>query len=83
MAVCLGRAGRGHNVRTLGWPIQLAYHVDGLSFLFAFMAAGIGAAVLLYSVGYMAHEKGTTRFYSFVLIFIAGMIHLVYTPIYF
>lgn len=60
-------------------PIQIAYHIDGLGFLFALMAAGIGSAVLLYSVGYMEKEKGTTRFYSLVLIFIAGLIHLVYT----
>ncbi len=60
-------------------PIQLAYHIDGLSFLFALMGAGIGSAVLLYSVGYMEKEKGATRFYSLVLIFIAGLIHLVYT----
>jgi multicomponent Na+:H+ antiporter subunit A len=60
-------------------PIQLAYHVDALSLLFALMSAGIGAAVLLYSVGYMDSEKGTTRFYSLMLLFIAGMIHLVYT----
>jgi hypothetical protein len=43
------------------------------------MGAGIGSAVLLYSVGYMEKEKGATRFYSLVLIFIAGLIHLVYT----
>ncbi len=60
-------------------PIQLAYHIDGLGFLFALMGAGIGSAVLLYSVGYMEKEKGTTRFYSLVLTFIAGLIHLVYT----
>jgi len=60
-------------------PIQLVYHVDGLSLLFALMAAAIGAAVLLYSVGYMEEEKGTTRFYALVLLFIAGLIHLVYT----
>jgi formate hydrogenlyase subunit 3/multisubunit Na+/H+ antiporter MnhD subunit len=39
-------------------PIQLAYHVDGLSLLFALMAVGIGTAVLLYSIGYMESEKG-------------------------
>jgi multicomponent Na+:H+ antiporter subunit A len=60
-------------------PIQLAYHIDGLSFLFALMAAGIGSAVLLYSVAYMEGDKAATRFYSFVLIFIAGLIHLVYS----
>ena len=60
-------------------PLQLAYHVDGLSLLFALMATGIGSAVLLYSVAYMDREKGTTRFYALMLIFIAGLIHLVYT----
>jgi len=60
-------------------PIQLAYRVDGLGFLFALIGAGIGSAVLLYAVNYMEKEKGTTRFYCLVLIFIAGLIHLVYT----
>jgi NADH:ubiquinone oxidoreductase subunit 5 (subunit L)/multisubunit Na+/H+ antiporter MnhA subunit len=60
-------------------PIQLAYHVDGLGFFFALMASGIGAAILLYAVSYMEHEKGTTRFYALILLFIAGLIHLVYT----
>jgi multicomponent Na+:H+ antiporter subunit A len=74
-------SGRALDVTLGRWdgPIQLAYHVDGLSLLFALMAAGIGAAVLLYSVGYMESEKGATRFYSLMLLFIAGMIHLVYT----
>lgn len=74
-------AGRVFDLTFGHWdgPIQIAYHVDGLGFLFALMGAGIGSAVLLYSVGYMEKEKGTTRFYSLVLIFIAGLIHLVYT----
>jgi multicomponent Na+:H+ antiporter subunit A len=74
-------AGRAFDLTFGHWdgPIQLAYHIDGLSFMFALMGAGIGSAVLLYSVGYMEKEKGATRFYSLVLIFIAGLIHLVYT----
>lgn len=60
-------------------PIQLAYRIDGLGFFFALMGAGIGTAVLLYAVAYMEHERGTTRFYSIMLTFIAGLIHLVYT----
>lgn len=73
-------AGRTFDVTFGRWdgPIQLAYHVDGLGFLFALMAAGIGTAVLLYSVDYMAGEKGATRFYALVLLFIGGLIHLVY-----
>lgn len=67
--------------RLLAWdgPATLAYHVDGLSFLFALMAAGIGAAILLYSVACMADDPAATRFYTLMLVFIAGLIHLVYT----
>lgn len=60
-------------------PVRLTYHVDGLSLLFALMGAGIGAAVLLYAVSYMEDERATTRFYSLVLLFIGGLVHLVYT----
>ena len=74
-------AGHAFDIKFGHWdgPIQLAYRVDGLSFLFALMAVGIGSAVLLYAVSYMEEEKGATRFYCLVLIFIAGLIHLVYT----
>jgi NADH:ubiquinone oxidoreductase subunit 5 (subunit L)/multisubunit Na+/H+ antiporter MnhA subunit len=74
-------AGRVFDITFGRWdgPIQLSYHIDGLGFLFALMGAGIGSAVLLYGVNYMEHEKSTTRFYSLVLIFIAGLIHLVYS----
>ncbi len=60
-------------------PVSLAYHVDGLSVMFALMATGIGAAVLLYSIGYMASDPAATRFYSFMLVFIAGLVQLVYS----
>jgi NADH:ubiquinone oxidoreductase subunit 5 (subunit L)/multisubunit Na+/H+ antiporter MnhA subunit len=73
-------AGRPLEAALGAWdgPIQLAYRVDGLSFLFALLGTGLGAAVLLYAVGYMEHEAGTTRFYALVLLFIAGFVHLVY-----
>ncbi len=57
-------------------PVQ--YHLDGLSLLFALMATGIGTAILLYCVGYMAHEASVTRFYVLLLTFIAGLVSLVY-----
>lgn len=64
----------------LDWDIGvgLAYHVDGLSVLFMLMGAGIGGAILLYSVRYMEHEaEGTTRFYALMLAFIGGLALLV------
>ena len=74
-------AGKVIDFRLAHWdgPAQFAFHVDGLSFLFAAMGAGIGTAVLFYAVAYMEEEKGTTRFYCLVLIFITGLINLVYT----
>ncbi len=60
-------------------PLALVLHVDALSLLFAFMATGIGALVLLYSIDYMAHEVSTTRFYSIILAFIAGLVVLTYS----
>jgi len=59
--------------------ISLAFHVDGLSIIFALMATGIGAAILLYCTRYMAHEEGTTRFYALMLLFIAGLVGLVFS----
>ncbi len=53
-------------------------HIDGLSLLFALMATGIGSAILLYCIRYMAHEpQGVTRFYALMLTFIAGLLGLV------
>ena len=56
----------------------MAYRIDGLAMLFILMATGIGTAILLYCIGYMAHEsEGTTRFYTLMLVFIAGLVNLV------
>ncbi len=66
-------------LNTWDGPFFLDYRVDGLSLLFALIATGIGAAVLLYSIAYMEHEPAATRFYGLVLLFIAGMVHLVYS----
>ncbi len=59
--------------------LALVLHVDALSVLFAFMGASIGALVLLYSIGYMAHDKAATRFYCTMLVFIGGFIGLVFS----
>jgi proton-translocating NADH-quinone oxidoreductase chain N len=60
--------------------IPMQYHVDGLSLIFALMATGIGSAILLYCIDYMSHEKeGLTRFYVLMLIFITGLVNLVFS----
>jgi multicomponent Na+:H+ antiporter subunit A len=58
--------------------ISLRFHLDGLSLVFVLMATGIGTAILLYCVRYMAGEReGTTRFYALMLTFMAGLVSLV------
>jgi NADH:ubiquinone oxidoreductase subunit 5 (subunit L)/multisubunit Na+/H+ antiporter MnhA subunit len=78
--VRLVQAGQAVDVNVLGWdgPLALVFHVDALSVLFAFMGALLGAFVLLYSVGYMAHDRSATRFFCLMQIFIGGFIGLVY-----
>ena len=75
------RLGQAVELNLFQWdsPLALVLHVDALSVLFAFMGSSIGALVLLYSIGYMAHDKAATRFYSSMLIFIGGFIGLVYS----
>ncbi len=75
------RNGQAIELRPLAWdgPLALVLHVDALSVLFAFMGACIGGLVLLYSIGYMAHDKSATRFYATMLVFIGGFIALVYS----
>jgi multicomponent Na+:H+ antiporter subunit A len=58
--------------------VSLRFHLDGLSLVFVLMATGIGTAILLYCVRYMAGEReGTTRFYALMLTFMAGLVSLV------
>lgn len=75
------RAGGALDVHLGTWdgPLALALHVDALSVLFGLMAGGIGALVLLYSIGYMAHDRAATRFYCLMLLFIGGFMGLVFS----
>lgn len=73
------RAGQAIHTNLTSWdgPLALVFHVDALSVLFAFMGALLGFIVLLYSIGYMAHDTAATRFYCTMLLFIGGFMGLV------
>ena len=75
------KAGRAVDLTVLHWDglLDLVFHVDALSVFFALMGTGLGAFVLLYSIGYMAHDKAATRFYASMLIFIGGFVGLVFS----
>lgn len=67
------------SLRPWDGPLTVVLHVDALSSLFACMGTSLGAIVLLYSIGYMAHDRAATRFYATMLLFIAGFVALVYS----
>ena len=75
------QSGQAFDLNLGGWDgaLSMAFHVDALSVLFALMGTGIGGFVLLYSIGYMAHDKSATRFYATMLVFIAAFVGLVYS----
>ena len=75
------RSGQAIELNLFQWdsPLALVLHVDALSILFASMGSCIGSLVLLYSIGYMAHDKAATRFYCTMLLFIGGFIGLVFS----
>ena len=58
--------------------LEFSVYIDPLTVMMAVIAGGIGALVLLYSVKYMEQDKGLTRYYALVLLFIGAMIGLVF-----
>ena len=58
--------------------LQFGFILDGLSLLFAVVVALITFCVLLYSVGYMAGDPGTTRYFAMLSFFAWAMLSFVY-----
>ncbi|WP_410765121.1 hydrogen gas-evolving membrane-bound hydrogenase subunit E [Haloferax sp. DFSO60] len=54
--------------------ISLAFYVDGLSLLIAFLASGVGVLILTYSGGYMHGEPGQAKYYATLLAFMGSML---------
>jgi len=53
---------------------SLALYLDGLAFLIALLASGVGVLVFLYSAGYMHGEPGQAKYYATLLAFMGAMI---------
>ncbi|WP_348262902.1 proton-conducting transporter membrane subunit [Telmatobacter sp. DSM 110680] len=74
------QSGDAIDINLFSWdgPLVLAFHIDSLSILFAFMGTCLGAIVLVYSIAYMRRDPAVTRFYATMLVFIGGFVALVY-----
>ncbi|NQX44013.1 Na+/H+ antiporter subunit A [Paenibacillus tritici] len=67
---------------TLSWipslGIDLVFHLDGLSLLFALLITGMGTLVFIYSIFYLDKRKEElTPFYVYLLLFMGAMLGVV------
>src|ERR1700683_3832949 len=51
--------------------------IDPLSICFVLLITGVGSLIIIYSVGYMAHDTDRRRFFGYMDLFLAAMLLLV------
>ncbi|MEW5900619.1 MAG: NADH-quinone oxidoreductase subunit L [Acidobacteriota bacterium] len=56
---------------------DLSLQLDPLSSIMALVVTGVGFLIHVYSVGYMAHDKGYTRYFTYLNLFTFAMLILV------
>jgi len=57
--------------------VDFALQIDQLTIIMLFVVTGVGWLIHIYSIGYMAHEGGYYRFFSFLNLFMFFMLILV------
>ncbi len=62
-------------VSSLG--LNLSLRLDGLAFLFTTLILGIGLLVILYARYYLSERDNMSRFYSYLILFMAAMLGVV------
>src|SRR5215213_4521323 len=62
---------------TVGVDAQLSLLLDPLSIFMALVVSGVSALIHLYSVSYMASDRGYTRFFAYLNYFVFSMLLLV------
>ncbi len=51
--------------------------IDPLSICFVLLITGVGSLIIIYSVGYMSHDRDRRRFFGYMNLFLASMLLLV------
>ncbi|MCJ7711450.1 MAG: NADH-quinone oxidoreductase subunit L, partial [Chloroflexi bacterium] len=57
--------------------VNMGFHVDALTAALLIVVTTIGMLVHVYSIGYMAHDPGTWRFFAYLNLFMFSMLVLV------
>lgn len=63
--------------RVNGVQINFGFQIDQLSLMMVMIITGIGSLIHLYSIGYMSHDKGFYKFFTYLNLFIFSMLLLV------
>lgn len=63
--------------RVNGIQINFGFQIDQLSLMMIMIITGIGSLIHLYSIGYMSHDKGFFKFFTYLNLFIFSMLLLV------
>jgi NAD(P)H-quinone oxidoreductase subunit 5 len=69
-----------HWLSTQALSLEIGYLVDPLSSIMLVLVTSVGTAVMIYSHGYMAHDRGYVRFFAYLSLFTASMLGLVLSP---
>jgi NAD(P)H-quinone oxidoreductase subunit 5 len=60
--------------------LQMGFRVDPLAAVMLSLVTTIALLVMVYSDGYMAHDKGYVRFFTYLALFSSSMLGLVISP---
>lgn len=60
-----------------GLKINAGFVVDQISAIMILVITGVGSLIHLFSIGYMHHDKGVTKYFSYLNLFIFNMLILV------
>ena len=60
-----------------GTQVNFGFQIDQLSLMMMMIVTGIGSLIHLYSIGYMSHDKGFYKFFTYLNLFIFSMLLLV------
>ncbi len=60
-----------------GIGTDVAFQLDPLSIVMMMVVTWVGCLIHFYSIGYMGHEKGYARYFSYLNLFVADMLVLV------
>ncbi len=64
-------------IQITGLTVNFAFTVDHLTLIMLGVVTGVGFLIHVYSVGYMAHEEGYSRFFAYLNLFMFFMLVLV------